>query len=164
MLTPSGNAAGQPLGIGHTQQRRVVGKNPAAGANYSLTLGPLFWHRLIGSVFQIDTDSNAANRLVTIEHIQQDAIPFNLGGAGLVLTASTTAQRYCGSMYRGVAEWAANTDVYHPILPVWLPPATQLQINLSNIQAGDTITKIVWWFDVISQSADQRVATADQVT
>lgn len=164
MPPPSGFTAGQPLSIGVTQQRRFVGKAPSAGSSFSLTFGALFTHRLIGCVFTVSTDANAANRLVTVEYLEQDTIPFNLGGAGLVLTANTTAQRFCGSMYRGVAEWAANTDVSFPLCPIWMHPASTVTINITGIQTGDTITNIVFVTDAIPQSEAQRVALAEQVT
>jgi hypothetical protein len=149
----SGYALGEPYGHGRSFQQTLRGATPAAGANFTFTVSGAFRSRLLACVFTLDTDANVANRYVTTELLLDDNTPFNLGAAAVTYPAATVAQRYCGSMYRGVAEWATNTDVLYPLLPVWIEEGQTIQIKVTSIQAGDTLTKIRMLFDQYPTSA-----------
>lgn len=142
----SGFALSEPYGEGRGFQSVVRGVTPAAGASFSLTIDPRWRWRLLSCVFTLTADANAANRYVTIEYQEDDGVSFAADGAGVVLTANST-QRYVGQFYRGVAEWAANTDVFFPLTPLYLDGGTLLKINVAAIQATDQLSAIRFVFD-----------------
>jgi hypothetical protein len=142
----SAQTLGQPYNAGLGYEHWVRGVNPAGGANFSLALSGFARHRLIACVFTLTADANAANRYVTVEYLLDDNTPFLLGAAAVTVSANST-QRFAGNMYRGEAEWAANTDVIFPLLPIWLDGGWTLKINVAAIQAGDTLTLIRFLFD-----------------
>lgn len=115
--------------------------NPAAGSGISTNLDPRWRHLYTDLVFTLTTDANAANRYVTVEAEDIDGNPFWINGAAVTVSANST-QRFVGQSIRGVAEWNTNTDVFFPLSPVLLDGGTNFKINVANIQAGDTLTKI----------------------
>jgi hypothetical protein len=121
--------------------------NPAAGAGYTLQLDGRYWWRLHGATFTLGTDSNAANRLVTVQYGMADLNPLVIGEAALVVVASTTALRFVGSVDRGDSEWNSNTDVMFPLTNYPILGGRPFQIAIANAQAGDTLTaiKLAWW-------------------
>lgn len=142
-----GFTLGQPLGYGLTEQSTLDGVAPIAGASFSLQFKSYDRHRLVGIVFQLDTDANAANRYVTVEYLIGGANSMMADAAGLVVTASTVAQRFVGQLGRSVGEWAAGTDIFFPLSGLWLETGLVVKINVANIQAGDTLTNIRLTFD-----------------
>lgn len=115
---------------------------PAAGANKTVALGQQFAVRVLAAKCQLDTDANAANRFLSLDYIKADGTTYVENGAGLVVTASTVAQVFDWQVNRGVGEWAANTPVFVPLLPLWLPPGISLRFTVDSIQVGDTLTNI----------------------
>lgn len=136
----------EPYGSGQGFQTAVRGDNPAAGASYLLKLDPRWIWRLVSAVFTLTTSVSAANRYVTVEYQDGDGNTLAVNGAAVILTASST-QRWAGSLIRGHSEWAANTDVLFPILPVFMQGGNVLTITVANVQAADQLSKIVWIFD-----------------
>ena len=158
----SGYSLGEPYGHGHSFQQLVRGVTPAAGASFSLVNSGFFRSRLIGCVFTVTTDANAANRYFTVEKLLDDNTPFLIGAAGLVVTANQSATRFAGSMFRGVAEWATGTDIMFPLLPVWFEEGETLKINVAAVQAGDTLTLIRLLFDRYPTAEDWFYTGAEQ--
>lgn len=140
MLRTWGLLYGLGYGVGYPDQLDPA--SPAAGANFALTVDGAWVLRPLAVKYQIDTDANAANRFVSVDYIDARGITRHRNAAGLVVTASTTAQVFDHSVSRGVAEWAANTPVLAPLEPFFLYPGYTLQITVDNKQAGDTITAI----------------------
>ena len=143
----SGYALGEPYGGGRSFQQLIRGTAPAAGSSFTTTVSGFFRSRLIGAVFALTTDANAANRYVTVECLQDDNTPFLLGAGAVTVTANTTAQRFAGSMYTGSGSWNTGTDVMFPLLPLWIMEGQTLKINVASIQVGDTLTNIRLLFD-----------------
>jgi hypothetical protein len=142
----SGYALGQPYGVGAGFQQVVKGVAPAAGSSFTFVNSGFFRSRLIGCVFTLTTSATVANRYATVEVLGDDNVSFNLGGAGVVVTANST-QRFAGSMYRGQGEWATGTDVLFPLLPLYLEEGVTLKINVGAIDTIDTLTLIRLAFD-----------------
>lgn len=115
---------------------------PAAGANKTVTLPPAYAVRVLAAKCQLDTDANAANRYLSLDYIKADGTTYVENGAGLVITASTVAQVFDWQVNRSVGEWATNTPVFVPLLPLWLPPGIAVRFTVDNIQTGDTLTNI----------------------
>ncbi len=142
-----GFTLGQAASYGLTEQSTLEPAAPAAGASLSFKVEKYDRHRLVGIVFQLDTDANAANRYVTVEYLRGGATSVMADGASVVWTANTVAQRFVGKLTQGVAEWNTGTDVFFPLSGLWLETGSVVKINVANIQVGDTLTKIELTFD-----------------
>ena len=142
-----GFALGQPYGYGATEQTTVDGAAPAAGQSFSFTFNGYDRGRLVFCTFDLSTDANVANRYVTVEYQGSDGIARAADAAAVRVAASTTNQRYCGSLNRGTSEWATGTDVLFPLCGLWLEAGATVKINVAGIQAGDTLTNIRLTFD-----------------
>lgn len=130
-----------PFGWGQGFQWIDRGTSPAAGAVLSTQLSPRWRHLYTEISFTLTTDSNAANRYVTVEAEDTDGNPFWINGASVTVSANST-QRFVGQIQRGPAEWNTNTDVFFPLSPTILNGGTNFKINVQNIQVGDTLTLI----------------------
>lgn len=139
LLAPFGWGLGYPDWIDPTA--------PAAGANFVHVVGGTHYERLLAVRATISTDSNVANRFVSVDYINARGTTYCRNAAGVVVTASTTGQVFEWNAARTVAEWATNTPVLAPLLMAFLPPAFQVQITLDNIQVGDTITAVHLWVE-----------------
>lgn len=111
-----------------------------------MLLSPLYVWRVKSCVFTLTTDSNAANRYVTLETAFGDGITNWVNAASVTVSANST-QRFVGSSDRTIAEWNTNTDVLFPIDKAFIRDGTTLKINVQNVQVGDTLTKIYFIFD-----------------
>lgn len=120
----------------------IIPDTPAAGANGTFKVPGDYVMRILAARVQLDTDANAANRLLTLDYLNARGQTFAVNGAGVVVTASTVAQKFEWSVNRGVAEWAANTPVFVPVLDAMLYPGTTVQFTLLNKQATDTLTNL----------------------
>lgn len=141
----AGLAAPYEYGAAYPQWIAVT--TPAAGATASYTVTGLAGVRPLAARLSLTTDANAANRLVTVDYIDAKGTTWLRNGAGLVVTANTTAQTFEFNATRTVAEWAANTPVFAPLAPYFLPPGFSVKFNVTNIQATDAISGLTLWFD-----------------
>jgi hypothetical protein len=138
-----GYALSQPYGDGLGTQFYERGVTPAAGASFVSAFDPrLGVRRLVACTFTLTTDANAANRYVTVEYTDGAGVSYAADAAAVIVTASTSNQRFCGSVSRGVAEWNANTDVLFPLTPVFVKDGFQVKINVANVQVGDQLSLI----------------------
>ncbi len=103
--------------------------------------------RVLAARLLITTDATVANRLVTLDYLDARGVTRLRNGAGLVLVASTAAQPFEFSAHRTSAEWAANTPVFAPLAPVFLPPGYIVRFNVTNIQAADAISGLSLWVE-----------------
>lgn len=148
----SGFALSQAYGYGLCEQTTLTGANPVAGASFSLQLGSLaapgaYKWRLVGCTWKLTTDANAANRYTTVEYLDGGGVGFQADGAGVVVIANTTAQRFVGSLYHGPSDFAANTDVFFPLSGLWLEAGVTVKINVASIQVTDQLSVIRLTFD-----------------
>lgn len=141
----AGLAAPYEYGAAYPQWLAVT--TPAAGATASVTVSGLAGLRPLAARLSLTTDANAANRLVTVDYIDAKGNTWLRNGAGLVVTANTTAQTFEFDAHRTVAEWAANTPVFAPLAPFFLPPGFSVKFNVTNVQATDAISGLALWFD-----------------
>lgn len=142
-----GFTLGQPYGYGLTEQTTLTGTPPAAGASFSSTVAKYDRHRLVFVTFALTTDANAANRYVTVEYVGGDGVSVCADAASVLVTANTTAQRFVGQLHRGPAEWNTGSDVFFPLAGIWLESGTKVNINVANMQVGDTLTNIRLTYD-----------------
>lgn len=131
-----------PFGYGLAFPLWFALADPAAGALATYTVPGDYAVRLVAAHSELTTDANVANRVPTIDYLDAKGAVYLRNGAGLVVTASTTAQAFEWSSTRTVAEWAANTPVFAPIQPVILYPGWQIRFQVTNIQATDQLAAV----------------------
>jgi hypothetical protein len=135
-----------PFAYGRGFLEVVIGANPTAGNPFALTLDGRYISRLIAANFTVTTSAAVASRLVTVDYADGNGnIAVSNGAAVSVLAGS--AQVFSFNMARGTSEWNTGTAVFAPLFDFMLEPGRILQINVGNIQAADTLTKIVLSFE-----------------
>lgn len=144
----------QSFGHGRTFQNTILGVQPAAGANFALTLQPYDYWRLIAATFTLTTSATSGNRYVTVTYSGVGPQIRTADGAAVLVTESTTAQRFIGSLNRGVSEWNTGTDVFFPLSGLWLQGGSILSINVGNIKTADQIASITLTFDCTTVPQD----------
>lgn len=150
----AGATLSQPFGVGESFQQIVRPDAPGAGATFSLAMDPRYVSRLLACTFTFATSAVAANRYVTVQYVGGDGQPFVVNGAALLVLANTT-QRFSGAVGRGESEWSSGTDVFFPLLGVYLRGGDQLAIAVAAIDAGDQLSSIRLVFDRFVEKADQ---------
>lgn len=131
----------QPLSFGVGNQIVLAGANPSAGSNFSLQLDSRWVWRLKSCVFTLTTSATVANRYATLEYAEDTTSSCSVMAASVLVLAGST-QRFCGSSDRTIAEWNTGTDVLFPLDKLFMFGGGTLQILVSGIQVGDTLTKI----------------------
>lgn len=131
----------QEFGYGRGYEEIVKGTTPAAGANFIYKIEGQYSSRLLSIVFTFVADANAANRAITVDYCNPDAVVWASNGYGAVITASTT-QIHSGLIDRGVSEWAAGTTVFFPLTDLFIDPGNSIRINVGSKQATDQLSAI----------------------
>lgn len=124
----------------------LEGVKPAAGASYSVQLDGRYWWRLHTGNFTLSTDANAANRVVTVQVGLADTVAFVLGHMPVEITASTTNQRFDGSVRTSYPSWNPGSDVLFGLSDFPILGGRTLTINVANVQVGDQLSNIVLGF------------------
>lgn len=129
--------------LGYRDVRTPV--NPAAGANYTLSIGDVRgdYVRVVAVKASLATDANVANRFFALDYLVRGAAYSIRNGAAAVTTASTTARVFQWDRAHTVSDFAANTPVFMPLVDLILIPGDSLQLTVDSIQAGDQISGIV---------------------
>jgi hypothetical protein len=115
---------------------------PAAGANAPVKIGGENRVRVVAALATLTTDANAANRFLSLDFIDARGVTRIRNGAGLVVTANTSAQAFVWERSRTVGEWAANTPVFLALSSLFLEPGFTVQFTVDNKQVGDTLTAL----------------------
>lgn len=132
-----------PFSHGRGYQKLIPSATPTVGTNFTHTVPGDAWERLIALAFTLTTDSNAANRIVTVAYADQSGHTFTADGSGVLVTASTTAQQFYGSNQRGTSEWQTPGPIFFPLWGGFLQSGYKVTITVGNIQAGDQLDSIV---------------------
>jgi hypothetical protein len=119
---------------------------PAAGSNLSYTTARFnaVATRLISAVVVVTTDANAANRQVNLEYVNARGLSVVRFAPTVVLTASTPATTFRFTPAVDGSEWNVGTPVFAPLEPLLLEAGWTIQVSITNIQVGDTITAPVF--------------------
>lgn len=117
---------------------------PAAGSNYSFTVGSQNVDGLIvrGVLATLTTDANAANRLFSLDFRWPRYGTVLRHAATTLITANTSATVFQWDQAHTVSEWNTSTPVFVPLTDILLTPGVTVQLTVDSIQAGDTITVI----------------------
>jgi hypothetical protein len=118
--------------------------SPAAGANYSFTVGSLSstWVRIVAVTATLATDSNVANRLFSVDYRSGRAGTMIRNAATVLITANTSATVFQWDHAHTSSEWQTGTPVFAPLVDIILTPGWTVQLTVDNIQATDAITAI----------------------
>lgn len=119
---------------------------PAAGANYSFTVGSknVKALRLVSVIATLTTDANAANRFFAVDYITSRSTTVLRSAPTVLITASTSATVFQWDTAHTVSEWNTGTMVFAPLANPWLTPGWTVQLTVDNKQVGDTITAITF--------------------
>jgi hypothetical protein len=149
----SGYALGQGFGYGLTEQSTIIpgaagaAAPPAAGANYVFTLSRYDRARLVACTFSLTTDSNAANRFVTVEYSGSTTVANMADPTAAVVVASTTALRFFGGLNFGNVSNVANGGQIFPLSGLWIEAGSTVSIKIASVQVGDQLNNIRLTFD-----------------
>lgn len=118
--------------------------SPAAGANYSFTVGSfnVDFLRVVAVMATLTTDANVANRLFAVDYISGATSTRVRSAATVLITASTSATVFQWDTAHTLSEWNTGTPVFVPLADVILTPGWTVQLTVDNKQVGDTITAI----------------------
>ena len=149
----SGYALGQGYGYGLTEQSTIIpgagdaAPAPAAGANYVYTLSRYDRARLVAVTFALTTDSNAANRFVTVEYSGSTTVANMADPTAAAVVASTTALRFFGGLNFGTLANVANGGQVFPLSGLWIEAGSTVAIKIAGVQVGDQLANIRLTFD-----------------
>lgn len=118
---------------------------PAAGAPLVFPLDSRWWWQFRAVRFLLTTDANVANRLATVDITDPEGTPWVSSPSLVAVPASTVNQEYrFGQRSNGVSG-IAGAPQFPDLSQEWSPGGWQLRLNVSGIQAGDTLTGIRLW-------------------
>lgn len=149
----AGFTLAQPYGYGRTEQSTIYpGQSPdypapVAGASYAFHLQRYDRWRLIACAFTLTTDATVGNRYVTIEYLAANGNSAIADGAPVLVSPSTAAARYLGSLYHTVGDWNTGTDVFFPLSGLWLETGRRITVNVTNMGSTDVLSKMAFTFD-----------------
>ncbi len=120
--------------------------SPAAGANYSFTVGSLNcdYARIVSCIATLATDANAANRIFALDYITGRSTTAIRNAATVLVTANTSATVFQWDHAHTVSEWQTGTAIYSPLADVIFATNWTVQLTVDNKQAGDAITAITF--------------------
>lgn len=130
-----------PFAHGRGFSEPLAVTNPAVGAGFTITIGSAYWERLAALTFRVVSDSNAANRQVTLSVLGGDGIPLAIFPAASVQAASLT---YDYSFLPNVQTFnaVAGLVVVSPAPVFFLQPAYSLVVAIGAVQVGDQVSRI----------------------
>lgn len=136
--------------------------SPAAGANYSTTVGSGDWWRIVSCQATLTTDANVANRLFSLDLIRTGRAQVIRNAATVLVTASTTNQVFQWDHAHSVSEWNTGTPVFSPLVDLLIAPGMTIQLTVDNVQVGDQISAIHFVFEKFYPRAGSPAAPATE--
>lgn len=120
----------------------VVGASPGAATEFTQEINDGMWWRLLTLFVRLTTDANAANRTLRIEYRDEAANLLHVNGNAVTYPASS-AEDFSFSVWHPRGEWEIEPDTnLVPLAPLLLLPSWDFNINVDNMQAADTLTRI----------------------
>lgn len=116
--------------------------SPAAGAEFTRAVDGNFWIVLLAFCVRLNTDANAANRTLRLEYRDAEDNVYDVMGNPVTYPANTSNEDFFFSPHQGQGEWEVSTANLVPLHPLPLPPTHDFHVEVTNIQAGDTLTRI----------------------
>jgi len=129
------------VGHGRAFTQRSSIPSPAVATGFTYTNDGGYWELGDSLSFQLATDSNAANRVVTLTIKDADGVALATIPAANNLTASKTGlYTYLGTL--STINGAADGPFTAPFPQIWLQPRYEITVAFTNAQAGDQISAI----------------------
>lgn len=129
------------LGHGRGFSEPLSVADPAVGGGFTITIGSQYWERLASLAFRLVTDSNAANRQVTLTVNGGDGIPLAAFPAASVQTASLTWDYFFLPNLTNF-QTVVNKVVTSPAPRLFLQPMYSLVVSIGAVQVGDQVSRI----------------------
>lgn len=129
------------LGHGRAFSEVEIVPNPAVNAGFTYVNDGLYWRYIDSLSFQLVTDSNAANRLVTLTVTDGQGVALSTVPSAAALTASKTGQYTYLDGYS--ATTGATDGPFLNMFPgVFLQPSYRIVVTVGAKQVGDQISNI----------------------
>lgn len=112
--------------------------DPAAGANLTVPQSRVLGSAIVAARITFAADSNAANRLVSLDYIARGVTYVRNTPAQVFVASSTTSLEWQANL----ATWdgAANAPTLVPLLSIPLPSAVTVRFTVDSIQATDQLS------------------------
>lgn len=137
----------QPFGWGLAYPDWIDVASPSAGSNASVIVDGAWNARILAARATLTTDSNAANRVVTLDYLDARGNVRASSGSAAVVVASTTGQVINWLTGVGGGSSAANSPTWCSLLSIFLYPAMQVRFTVVGIQAGDQLSGLSLWVE-----------------
>lgn len=124
---------------GFPEYRKLA--SPAAGADFSATVDGRYFERLLTVWCNLDTDSNAANREVVLQFLDDAGNVYRECGAATVVAADSVYD-YSFSVWQPQTEFPVNASILVPLDAILMLPTFKWKLKIVNVQAGDALTAI----------------------
>jgi hypothetical protein len=129
------------VGHGRAFSQVLLVAKPAVGLGFTYINEGRYWEYIDSVSFQIVTDANAGNRLVTLTVADGQGVALATVPSAAALTASKTGQ------YTYLDNYSATTGATDgPFLNtfpgVWLQPDYRVTVSIANVQVGDQVSNI----------------------
>lgn len=123
----------------------VRAASPAAGASFVQELGGSFYVRLVSLFVRLVTDATVANRTLRLEYRDEGDNIYCVQGNPVTYPAAST-EDYSFSVFQPRGEWEVAATNLVPLHPILLPPTHDFAVTVTNVQAGDQLSRIrfVW--------------------
>jgi len=129
------------IGHGHAFTQRLRVTNPAVAVGFTYSSDGRYWELLDSISFQIVTDSNAANRSLTLTFKDGEGVALATIPQTTAVAASKTAQYTY--LWNIQSEQGSTNGPFLNVLPqIWFQPGFSVVVTGANLQAGDQISNI----------------------
>jgi len=124
----------------------VQAASPAAGAEFTQAIESRYHTRLISLFVRLVTDANVANRTLRLEYRDAEGNVFDVCGNPVTYPANST-EDYSFSVFQPRGEWEVAATNLVPLHPILLPPTFDFHIEVNNIQVGDQLSRIRFYWE-----------------
>jgi len=119
----------------------VYAASPAVATDFTKQVPGGTFVRLVSVFCNLDTDSNAADREVTLEYRDAAGKVFCTAGAPVTVSADS-ANDYVFSSFQPEAVWPIDTRIVVPLSPILLIPSWTWALSIANVQVGDQLSAV----------------------
>jgi hypothetical protein len=119
----------------------VYAASPAVATDFTVQVTGGKFVRLVSVFCNLDTDSNAAAREVTLEYRDSAGRVFCSTGAPVTVSADS-ANDYVFSAFQPEAVWPIDTRIVVPLSPILLTPTWTWALHIVNAQVGDQLSAV----------------------
>jgi len=120
---------------------------PAAGAQQTFSIDGRWQTRVLAAMLSITTDANVADRIISLDYVDNNGVTWLKNGSSALVPASQTAVQFVWDSHRAVSDWNTGTPVFVPCAPWFLPAGWTIKFAVSGIQATDAISGLKLWVE-----------------